>query len=230
MSRQQLSGAIAYQEGQGPGSGPSLGARFAVLAVSFFMTIADPRDRQRRRAADHRPASCTCPNRACNGSSPATRLPSAASCCSAGRRRRDLLGRRRILMVGLAVFTAALGWAAGWRTAEGFPDRDALPARARARRSCCPRALVDRDEHVPRRRRGGTRPWARGGPSEASGRGPSGVMAGGLLTRYAGWQYIFFLNVPIGAAALLLAPRLGTGQPTRYGTPGAYDPFGRGPR
>src|SRR6202050_3810550 len=33
-------------------------------------------------------------------------------------------------------------------------------------------------------------------------------MAGGLLTRYVGWQYIFFLNVPIGAAALLLAPRL----------------------
>jgi MFS family permease len=35
-----------------------------------------------------------------------------------------------------------------------------------------------------------------------------GVIAGGLLTRYAGWQYIFFLNVPIGAAALLLAPRI----------------------
>jgi len=35
-----------------------------------------------------------------------------------------------------------------------------------------------------------------------------GVMAGGLLTRYVGWQYIFFLNVPVGAAALLLAPRL----------------------
>ena len=35
-----------------------------------------------------------------------------------------------------------------------------------------------------------------------------GVMAGGLLTRYAGWQYVFFLNVPIGAAALALAPRV----------------------
>jgi MFS family permease len=35
-----------------------------------------------------------------------------------------------------------------------------------------------------------------------------GLIAGGLLTRYAGWQYIFFLNVPIGAAALLLAPRV----------------------
>jgi MFS family permease len=34
------------------------------------------------------------------------------------------------------------------------------------------------------------------------------VIAGGLLTRYAGWQYIFYLNVPIGAVALLLAPRI----------------------
>src|SRR5206468_10992203 len=35
-----------------------------------------------------------------------------------------------------------------------------------------------------------------------------GLIAGGLLTRYAGWQYIFYLNVPIGAAALALAPRI----------------------
>jgi MFS family permease len=33
-----------------------------------------------------------------------------------------------------------------------------------------------------------------------------GLIAGGLLTRYAGWPYIFFLNVPVGAAALLLTP------------------------
>jgi EmrB/QacA subfamily drug resistance transporter len=35
-----------------------------------------------------------------------------------------------------------------------------------------------------------------------------GLLAGGLLTRYAGWQYIFYLNVPIGAAALALTPRI----------------------
>ena len=35
-----------------------------------------------------------------------------------------------------------------------------------------------------------------------------GLIAGGFLTRYAGWQYIFYLNVPIGTAALLLAPRI----------------------
>src|SRR5918999_1638888 len=35
-----------------------------------------------------------------------------------------------------------------------------------------------------------------------------GVIAGGLLTRYAGWESIFYLNVPLGAVALLLAPRI----------------------
>jgi MFS family permease len=52
-----------------------------------------------------------------------------------------------------------------------------------------------------------------------------GLIAGGLLTRYAGWQYIFFLNVPIGAAALLLAPRVVP--ESRLATASRrYDPFG----
>src|SRR6202023_4412235 len=52
-----------------------------------------------------------------------------------------------------------------------------------------------------------------------------GVIAGGLLTRYAGWQYIFYLNVPIGVAALLLAPRIVP--ESRLATERRrYDPFG----
>ncbi|HEX6490526.1 MAG TPA: MFS transporter, partial [Gaiellaceae bacterium] len=35
-----------------------------------------------------------------------------------------------------------------------------------------------------------------------------GVLAGGLLTRYVGWEYIFFLNVPIGVVALALMRRV----------------------
>jgi predicted MFS family arabinose efflux permease len=34
------------------------------------------------------------------------------------------------------------------------------------------------------------------------------LITGGLLTRYVGWEYIFFLNVPVGVAALALAPRM----------------------
>jgi MFS family permease len=35
-----------------------------------------------------------------------------------------------------------------------------------------------------------------------------GVVFGGLLTRFAGWQYIFLLNVPVGVVALLLVRRV----------------------
>ena len=52
-----------------------------------------------------------------------------------------------------------------------------------------------------------------------------GVLAGGLLTRYIGWQYIFFLNVPIGAAALALAPKVVPESRLRAERR-RYDPFG----
>src|SRR5438045_3874851 len=35
-----------------------------------------------------------------------------------------------------------------------------------------------------------------------------GVLVGGVLTRYAGWPYIFYLNVAVGGVALLLARRV----------------------
>src|SRR6059058_5153734 len=35
-----------------------------------------------------------------------------------------------------------------------------------------------------------------------------GIILGGLLTRYVGWRYVFFINVPVGAIVLLLAPRV----------------------
>src|SRR5262249_40647416 len=53
----------------------------------------------------------------------------------------------------------------------------------------------------------------------------AGLLAGGLLTQYAGWRYIFFLNVPIGAAALLLARRGVPGSRRRRGRR-RYDPLG----
>jgi Major Facilitator Superfamily len=52
-----------------------------------------------------------------------------------------------------------------------------------------------------------------------------GVVAGGLLTRYVGWEYIFFLNVPIGAAALLLAPRV-VPESRLAGVRRRFDPLG----
>ena len=38
--------------------------------------------------------------------------------------------------------------------------------------------------------------------------GAAGVLLGGVLTRYAGWEWVLFVNVPIGLLAAFLAPRL----------------------
>jgi MFS family permease len=38
--------------------------------------------------------------------------------------------------------------------------------------------------------------------------GTTGLIAGGILTKYVGWTSIFFVNVPIGVVALALAPRI----------------------
>jgi MFS family permease len=56
--------------------------------------------------------------------------------------------------------------------------------------------------------------------------GTVGLLTGGLITRYVGWQYIFYLNVPVGALALALAPRLlprgdTTAANRRFDLPGA---------
>jgi MFS family permease len=55
--------------------------------------------------------------------------------------------------------------------------------------------------------------------------GTVGLLAGGVLTTYLGWPYIFLFNVPIGAVALVLIPRLIP--ESRVGTARRrYDPFG----
>ncbi len=121
-----------------------------------------------------------------------------------GGRAADLLGRRRMLMAGLAVFTgASLG--AGLSTGEasliaaraiqGLGAAIMLPAALSIVMSMF-------TEGAERNKALGI--WGALGAGGAT----VGVIAGGLLTRYAGWQYIFFLNVPIGTVALLLAPRI----------------------
>src|SRR5690348_16929271 len=121
-----------------------------------------------------------------------------------GGRAADLLGRRRILMLGLALFTAAslaCGLATGdvfligSRAAQGLGAAIMLPAALSIVMNMFP-------EGSERNKALGI--WGGLGAGGAT----VGVIAGGLLTRYAGWQYIFYLNIPIGAAALVLAPRL----------------------
>jgi EmrB/QacA subfamily drug resistance transporter len=121
-----------------------------------------------------------------------------------GGRAADLLGRRRILMLGLAVFTAAsLGaglatsdaFLIAMRGLQGFGAAVVLPAALSI--------VMNMFAEGPERNKA-LGLWGGIGAAGAT----IGLITGGLLTRYAGWEYIFFLNVPIGIAALLLAPRM----------------------
>src|SRR5882724_10938618 len=145
---------------------------FAVLAVAFFMTIVD--------LTIVNVALPTIGNALHFSESNLQWVVTAYGLTFGGflllgGRAADLLGRRRILMLGLGVFTvASLG--AALASTSGF--------------------LIAM--------RGLQGLWAAIG---AVG-GSVGLLAGGLLTRFAGWEYIFYLNVPVGAAALALAPRV----------------------
>jgi EmrB/QacA subfamily drug resistance transporter len=121
-----------------------------------------------------------------------------------GGRCADLLGRRRILMGGIAVFIAAsLGCAVAtgeaqliaMRAAQGVGAALMIPAAL---------SIVMNLFHEGAERNKALGIW--GGLGAAGG--TVGLIAGGLITRYLGWQYIFYLNVPIGVAALVLVPRI----------------------
>src|ERR1700740_3470672 len=116
-----------------------------------------------------------------------------------GGRAADLLGRRRIMLIGLAVFTAAsLACALAttdtflivMRGVQGLGAAIVLPAALSIVMNMFP-------EGAERNKALGA--W---GAIAASG-ATIGLISGGLLTRYIGWQYIFYLNVPIGTVALL---------------------------
>jgi MFS family permease len=58
----------------------------------------------------------------------------------------------------------------------------------------------------------------------SGGGGAVGLLLGGILTSYVSWRWIFFVNVPIAAVGLLLAPRAlkeSSTRPGRLDTPGA---------
>src|SRR5215204_7363539 len=121
-----------------------------------------------------------------------------------GGRAADLLGRRRMLMLGLGLFTAASLAAAlatgacfmiGARAVQGLGAAIMLPAALSI-------VMNMFAEGAERNKALGI--WGGLGAAGAT----VGVIAGGLLTQYAGWEYIFYLNVPIGAVALALAPRI----------------------
>jgi EmrB/QacA subfamily drug resistance transporter len=121
-----------------------------------------------------------------------------------GGRLADVLGRRRLFIGGLALFAASsllcgLAWSEGsliaFRAVQGLGGALLAPAAL---------SLL-----VTMFAEGRERNLALGIYGAASGSGAAaGVLLGGLLTSYLSWSWIFFINVPVGAAAIALSPLL----------------------
>ena len=121
-----------------------------------------------------------------------------------GGRLADLLGRRRLFVAGLVLFSVAsllcgLAWSEatliGFRALQGLGGALLAPAAL----SLLTTMFAE----------GRERNLALGIYGAASGSGAAvGVLLGGVLTSYLSWSWVFFINVPVGIAAVVLTPLL----------------------
>ena len=121
-----------------------------------------------------------------------------------GGRAADLLGRRRIFFVGLVVFTVAsllsgLAWSEGAligsRALQGLGAAIISPAAL---------SILMTTFAQGKERNTALGAWGAVGAFGAV----AGVLLGGVLTDALSWQWIFFVNVPVGLAALAITPLL----------------------
>jgi EmrB/QacA subfamily drug resistance transporter len=121
-----------------------------------------------------------------------------------GGRSADLLGRRRMFLIGLALFSGA-SLACGLATSEaGLIASRAVQGVGAAIIS--PAALsilmTTFEEGAERNKALGI--W---GAIAGTG-GAAGVLLGGILTDQLNWSWIFFINVPVGLLVIALSPRI----------------------
>ena len=116
----------------------------------------------------------------------------------------DLLGQRRVFLVGLAVFTSAsilcaLSQSAGMLIAARF-----VQGIGGALASAVVLGMIVTMFPEPREQAKAIGVYG----FVASAGGSIGLLAGGILTDAISWHWIFFINVPIGIATAILARRL----------------------
>ncbi len=154
----------------------------AVVGAAFFMTILDVA--------------------IVNVAIPSIQLKLHGGFLLLGGRMADLLGRRLIFLVGLTLFTIA-------SLICGLAGSIAVLIAARAVQGVgaaiiSPAALsivsTTFEEGADRNKALGI--WGALGGSGAA----AGVLFGGILTKYLGWEWIFFVNVPVGALVFALTP------------------------
>jgi EmrB/QacA subfamily drug resistance transporter len=121
-----------------------------------------------------------------------------------GGRVADLLGRRRVFMIGLVVFAAA-SFACGLASSSGFlVGARMVQGLGAAIISPAALSILTTTFAEGKERNTALGVW---GAIAGTG-GAAGVLLGGVLTDWVGWEWIFFINVPIGLAVIALAPRL----------------------
>src|SRR6201982_2748560 len=134
-----------------------------------------------------------------------------------GGRAGDILGRRRVFVFGLLLFSAASLFG-------GFATTQAWLLTARAVQGVggaviAPTALALITTNFPQ---GGERSRAFGVYAAMAGAGSAaGLLLGGILTTYASWRWVLFVNVPIGILVAAAAPRVLAESPRRPGRVGA---------
>jgi EmrB/QacA subfamily drug resistance transporter len=113
----------------------------------------------------------------------------------------DLFGRRRMFVVGLALFaTSSLLCGLAWsplalvvfRAAQGLGAATLAPAAL---------SIISTTFSEGRERNFAMGVWT----AVAAGGGAAGLVLGGLITDVLGWEWVFFVNVPLGAAGVALS-------------------------
>lgn len=136
-----------------------------------------------------------------------------------GGRLGDLLGRRTVFIAGVLLFAGALlagglatspAWLIATRALQGMGAAVIAP-------TALSLLLTTFPEGVARNK-------AMGVYAAVSAAGGSvGVLLGGVLVTYASWRWVFFINVPVGVALALVAPRVFAGSARQ---PGHFDLLG----
>ena len=120
-----------------------------------------------------------------------------------GGRAADLVGRRRLFLIGIVLFSAAslmngLAGSAGilvaGRAVQGLGGALVTPAAL---------SVLTTTFAEGRERTAALGVWS----AIAVGGGAVGLLLGGVLTSLLSWQWIFFVNVPVGVVAIALAMR-----------------------
>jgi EmrB/QacA subfamily drug resistance transporter len=121
-----------------------------------------------------------------------------------GGRAADLLGRRRLFLTGIVLFTTAslmsgLAWSEasliGARAFQGLGAAIITPAAL---------SILMTTFAEGKERNAALGAWGGVGAFGAV----AGVLLGGILTDLLSWEWIFFVNVPVGIVGLALAPFL----------------------